>query len=592
MQFRPSISAVSPSPPRVISYARFSSRRQERGISLERQTRLALDYCAQRGWVLDDELRYRDLGKSGFSGANRETGALGQLLSDLQAGELEKGSYLLIEAFDRLTREEVPKAFSLLQRLLEGGLVVVTLSDQQEWREGMDTMQFMFSIMQLARGHEESKRRSELSKANFRRAREDGNQKMFGSGPGWLVRRDGSKDGVWWSVDEKKAESVRRVFEACAEGLGSKAISARANREGWLIPTRTTSVSTDRWHAQMPRILLNNTAVLGEHEHWEVSLDARRRASAAGVKGAWRGEPTGFRSADYYPKIISDELWCRAHAAIDARSVVPPKKSQQFWNIWSGVMFCGWCGAPMQRKVERKGQMRAQLVCSAHLAGACVCQGSPNGSAKVTDEPLIYHICVSAGSMMGIGPSRETVTRKLDEVRGRLAALAKAEQGLLQVVEDVGYTPRLREAVQRNRVESEQCQSELKSLERDRVSIDGGPPGELFGDVTYADKLYECLYRPGVIEAEEREVFNRKVLRAVHAIWLFAYDCAVVQFKSGALTLVALQQKVEGRERPKLAELSSMKGLGVPPDLKGMKVGGWGEAPPPEWLQTIVRVIH
>lgn len=40
--------------PRVIAYARFSSARQAKGSSLERQTRNAQKWCQERGWTLDD----------------------------------------------------------------------------------------------------------------------------------------------------------------------------------------------------------------------------------------------------------------------------------------------------------------------------------------------------------------------------------------------------------------------------------------------------------------------------------------------------------------------------------------------------------
>lgn len=575
-----------PKPPRVISYARYSSRRQGHGISLERQTARARAYCEERGWSLDDELRYKyeDLGKSGFSGANRETGALGQLLADLQRGEIERGSCLLIEAFDRLTREDLPAAVMLLLDLLQGGLVIVTLADRRVWQSGMDTTDFMFSVMLLSRGHEESKRRSDLSKANFRRARELGDQRTFGTAPGWLIRKDGSEDGVWWVVDEEKAESVRKVFEACSDGLGSKAIAARANREAWRIPTRTTSASTAHWHAQMPQIILRNRSVLGEHEHWDMSLDARRRAAVAGASSAWRGEPTGIRSDSYYPRIVSDDLWRRAHAAIDARRAAPPKKSQQFWNIWSGVMRCGWCGAAMQRKIERKGHLRAQLVCSAQLARACTCEHSPNGSAKLTDAPLLYHVCMEGGRLMGLGPNRAKLIKELDAARGELAALKQSESNMILIVSDVGYSPELSKKMRENRDAQERCGEAISRLERELDQVDAGDSGALFGDMKYAARIEQVLYEAGEIEAEERAVFNRRLLRAVHAIWLFAYDCAVVQFRSGALTLVGLEPKVPGRSRPKLREFELLQARGVPPDLVAMVLGGWARKPLPEWV--------
>jgi hypothetical protein len=53
--------------PRVIAYARFSSAKQARGNSLERQTKKSREWCEEKGWKLDD-LRLSDLGVSGYRG--------------------------------------------------------------------------------------------------------------------------------------------------------------------------------------------------------------------------------------------------------------------------------------------------------------------------------------------------------------------------------------------------------------------------------------------------------------------------------------------------------------------------------------------
>ena len=56
---------------RVFSYRRFSSGRQARGTSLERQTKLAQVWCQERGYELDESLSLSDLGVSAFKGDNR-----------------------------------------------------------------------------------------------------------------------------------------------------------------------------------------------------------------------------------------------------------------------------------------------------------------------------------------------------------------------------------------------------------------------------------------------------------------------------------------------------------------------------------------
>lgn len=52
--------------PLVISYIRFSTAKQAGGTSLARQTLLARNWCARRGWTLNESLTLHDLGISGF----------------------------------------------------------------------------------------------------------------------------------------------------------------------------------------------------------------------------------------------------------------------------------------------------------------------------------------------------------------------------------------------------------------------------------------------------------------------------------------------------------------------------------------------
>ena len=65
---------------KLYSYVRFSSREQAKGDSLHRQTEMARRYAEEHGYVLDTSLDLHDKGISGFKGANRAKGRLGDFL--------------------------------------------------------------------------------------------------------------------------------------------------------------------------------------------------------------------------------------------------------------------------------------------------------------------------------------------------------------------------------------------------------------------------------------------------------------------------------------------------------------------------------
>jgi hypothetical protein len=124
--------------PIAYSYQRFSSDAQSQGDSLRRQKELARKYIDEKpelGLMLDTALNMTDLGVSAYKGDNMTTGALGKFLVAVHQGLIPRGSYLLIEAFDRFSREQPNKAAAALLNLVNNGIVVVTLNNRQVFRE-------------------------------------------------------------------------------------------------------------------------------------------------------------------------------------------------------------------------------------------------------------------------------------------------------------------------------------------------------------------------------------------------------------------------------------------------------------------------
>src|SRR6516165_2905165 len=111
------------------SYARYSSLPQGDGDSIRRQLKLSTDWCKRNNAVLDGGRTYLDRGKSAYHGKHRQKGsALAAFLDDVESGRIPRGSFLLIENLDRLSREKEVDALGLLIGLLKAGVCVVTLS--------------------------------------------------------------------------------------------------------------------------------------------------------------------------------------------------------------------------------------------------------------------------------------------------------------------------------------------------------------------------------------------------------------------------------------------------------------------------------
>ena len=114
----------------VYSYIRFVQCPQFRpeGDSVRRQSERAAEYCQRRGWVLDETLTLRDLGVSAFKGSNAAVGNFRTFLDAVQEGRVVPGSVLLVESFDRISRQGIDEGYDLIKSILKAGVKIVTLS--------------------------------------------------------------------------------------------------------------------------------------------------------------------------------------------------------------------------------------------------------------------------------------------------------------------------------------------------------------------------------------------------------------------------------------------------------------------------------
>src|ERR1035437_3953993 len=113
------------------SYIRFSTPEQLKGDSLRRQLELSEDYARRNGLRLDTSLRLKDLGVSAFRGKNRRTGDLSDFFKAIQMGEVPRGSVLLVESLDRLSRDELTEQMTQFMQIINADVEIVTLADDE-----------------------------------------------------------------------------------------------------------------------------------------------------------------------------------------------------------------------------------------------------------------------------------------------------------------------------------------------------------------------------------------------------------------------------------------------------------------------------
>lgn len=342
--------------PKAYSYARFSSEKQTGNDSLRRQIAKAEAFViktqAQYGLELDDTRRLTDSAMSAYKGTNLKRGALAAFITAAENGLIEDGSFLLIESFDRLSRQESASSLRLLLDLIDNGITVVTLIDERVYNKetikGMEgTFTLMQSLVTMARAHEESATKGMRVREVWARKMErisEGIQ-LTKRVPFWL-----NKDRTLREIEVKL---VRRIFKLHSEGWGDTRIVKLLNSEGVLTPSKKGV-----WQVSTIRKLITGKQVLGILQ----TADGREHEG-------------------YFPSIITEEQWLLANVMTGSGRAT---KASEIPKPLAGLVKC-FCGSTMRHQ-SRTGRIKKDgsrnrwdyLVCSKASAGAgCVFVGIP-----------------------------------------------------------------------------------------------------------------------------------------------------------------------------------------------------------------------
>lgn len=239
--------------PTAFSYARFSSGKQQRGSSLERQEQMVADWLILHPDYKRSELRFRDLAKSGWKGEHiKDGGGFAELLAAVEAGEIQKGDAVLVEAIDRTGRLHVMTMFSkIIDPILTAGVEIITLDDGVVYSEKSlnesGQIHLLVAKIQAARQYSDNlSRRLAASYDSRRRLAKEGTTPKRNT-PAWLTSKG--------DVVQEIADQIKLAFELYTSGLGKAVIAKRMRESGVAALAKTSGPGVEGW--------LRNEAVIG-----------------------------------------------------------------------------------------------------------------------------------------------------------------------------------------------------------------------------------------------------------------------------------------------------------------------------------------
>lgn len=398
--------------PKAYSYVRMSRDTQLKGDSLRRQREASQTYADRHGLDLVDDFGMEDLGVSGWRGENLQSGNLGRFLNAVKSGEVKKGSYLLVEAFDRISRLPPVQALQPVLDLVNNGITVVTLDDERQFSsDNFDFLGLIISITKMSRAHEESDRKSDrVGKAWANKRALANDIKLTKRCPTWLEMSDDRKS---FRIVEERAAVVRRIYDDAIAGMGAFSIVRRLKAER--VPTFGRS---EKWGMSTIHKLLNSPAVIGDFQPNRL------------VNG--KRQPVGEVIKNYFPRIIADETFYAARKAREnRREGGGGAKGKRFSNLFTKIATCGECGGKMQ--FENKGvgpKGGTYLVCDNLRSGS----DCPTVRWKYKDFEASFLAFVSEidlGSIQVVdvdGEARAKQEREIAAIEGELSAEEQVRQ--------------------------------------------------------------------------------------------------------------------------------------------------------------------
>lgn len=489
----------SPSPNRsqklqAIFYGRFSSDEQSDGDSKRRQTEGARRYAHVNGiLIVRDEF---DEGLSAFHGEHISRGRLGVLLREIAEGKIPAGTILLLESFDRLSRQAPLAQIELVTKILLAGIVIVTFTDcrrytYESFNENPHDLFGALGVM--TRGNDEARTRSKRGKENWEEKRRRAvHEKLTAHGPLWLQLQSDRKR---WKLLPERVRIVQRIYGLACKGFGRYRIATLLNRQ------RIKSWGRSKWWTKtyVGRIL-RNRAVLGDFQ--------------PGMRKDGYQVPVGQPIKDYYPAIVTSSVFQKANAIRHNRAAqTRVQASVSTINLFRGLIYDGQTSAAMHYHKVIKNPRHSFLFCSAVQAGAA----ANSWNYLAFEQSVLQHL--DQINWAQLVNNEKPGSRKLNEQRRLESTIEKLDRDLKKLLNLIATDDKPPKTLL---AEMKQMENQKTALEQQLAEIvqDNGSISQQRQQLLRAREEIQKLVRDGAVDTRKR--LHEEIHKLVHRLDLWS----------------------------------------------------------------------
>lgn len=538
--------------PKAYSYIRFSSPEQAKGDSYRRQHNKALEWCKlhEVELAVTREYTFFDKGRSALKGQHLDdAGQLKRFLDLVESGAIVRGSYLLVENLDRLSREKLNKALPRFMDILNSGIKIVTLQDGYVYDENFDEKDLIISIVIMGRAHNESAtkvdRLSEVWAEKKALARTE--RKPLGSAcPAWL-----KLVGEAYQPIDERVETILLIFNLAIQGYGQGVIPRMLNERGIPVFGSRNRNHAQAWGNSSVAKLLGNRALLGFYQPTTIINGVR--------------VPDGEPVRDYFPPVVTEDLFYRAQAVRAERKVHKTGNQSAKFNVLQGIVKCSKCGDAMHLVNKGRAPKGATYIqCHSKRKGVCdnryvrveraelalrevLAKVDSLSLVQANQNELATALAVTAGKLQSTTERYDTTVALLNEnPSAAIAAMvARLESELASLK---GESEFLKESLAVGRVESKEDFFEKLDL----VSFEGRHAAN-----SLLKRLQVTL---GVLSQEPRDQwYSVNIEGAAKLVIFHDHDLLTIRsIDSENLDKLLLHGDIGEEDRERLAALSDM----------------------------------
>lgn len=311
---------------RAVTYCRCSTEEESQVDALRNQVIESEECVKEQGWFLVD--KYVE-SKSGTTTKGR--GEYNRLFEDLLD---DKFDIIVIKSQDRLMRN-VKDWYLFLDRMLSHGKRLFMYLDRKFYTTDDALITGIKAILAEEYSRELSKK---INNAHRHRQTSGGKVMLTSRVFGFSKMPDGTVE-----VIEEEAEIIRKIYEYCGAGYGSRTIANIFLNQGYKKKTGTA------FSAGSIRRIIRNPLYKGTMVMNRLHYDFETKRTIKTPEEDW------LYGTDVVPAIVNETLWEQANTAMSKRAErfhrdeVHIKVSSPGKYDLSGKIVCGLCGKPYYR---------------------------------------------------------------------------------------------------------------------------------------------------------------------------------------------------------------------------------------------------